>query len=84
MLYHCKDPEKPRVLLLGPIGISAVDIGGTTIHSRLGIKPGIRLLDLNDESKAALRNKLSEVKLLIIHELSMVSSDSHLILRRIV
>ena len=84
MLYHCKDPEKPRFLLLGPTGISAVNIGGTTIHSRLGIEPGIRLLDLNDESKAALRNKLSEVKLLIIHELSMVSSDSHLFLIRIV
>ena len=76
LLYHCKGPEKPRDLLLGPTGISAVNIGGTTIHSGLGIKPGIKLLDLNDKSKAALRNKLSEVKFLIIDELSMVSSDS--------
>ena len=75
LLYHCKDPEKPRVLLLGPTGISAVNIGGTTIHSCLGIIPGIRLLGLNDKSKAALRNKLSEVKFLIIDELSMVLSD---------
>ena len=58
LLYHCKDPEKPRVLLLGPTGISAVNIGGTTIHSGLGIKPGIKLLGLNDKCKAALRNKL--------------------------
>ena len=71
LLYHCKDPEKPRVLLLGPTGISAVNIGGTTIHSGLGIKPGIKLLGLNDKSKAALRNKLSEVKYLIIDELSI-------------
>ena len=75
LLYHCKDPEKPRVLLLGPTGISAVNIGGTTIHSGLAIKPGNRLLGLNDKSKATLRNKLSEVKFLIIDELSMVSSD---------
>ena len=75
LLYHCKDPEKPRVLLLGPTGISSGNIGGTTIHSGLGIKPGIRLLGLNEKSKAALRNKLSEVKFLIIDELSMVSSD---------
>ena len=75
LLYHCKDPEKPRVLLLGPTGISAVNIGGTTIHSGLGIKPGIKLLGLNDKPKAALRNKLSEVKFLIIDELSMVSSN---------
>ena len=60
LLYHCKDPEKPRVLLLGPTGISAVNIGRTTIHSGLGIKPGIKLLSLNDKSKAALRNSLSE------------------------
>ena len=25
LLYHCKDPEKPRVLLLDPTGISAVN-----------------------------------------------------------
>ena len=71
LLYHCKDPEKPRVLLHGPTGISAVNIGGTTIHSGLGIKPGIKLLGLNDKFKAAL----SEVKFLIIDELSMVSSN---------
>ena len=75
LLYLCKDLEKLRVLLLGPAGISAVNIGGTTIHSGLGIKPGIKLLGLKDKSKAALRNRLSEVKVLIIDELSMVSSD---------
>ena len=75
LLYHCKDPEKPRVPLPGPTGISAVNIGGTTIHSSIGIKPGIKLLALNDKSKAALRNKLSEVKFFIINELSIVSSN---------
>ena len=75
LLYHCKDTEKPKVLLLGPTGISAVNIGGTTIHSGLAIKPGIKLLGLNDKSRAALRNRLSEVKLLIIVQLSMVSKD---------
>ena len=45
------------------------------IFSGLGIKPGVRLLGLNDKSKAALRNKFSEVKFLIIDELSLVSSD---------
>ena len=75
LFYHCKDPEKPRVLLLGPTGISAVNIGGTTIHSGLGIKPGTKLFGLNDKSKAALRNRLSEMKFLVIDELSVVSSD---------
>ena len=75
MLYHCKDPKKLRSLLLGPTGISPVNIGGTTIHSGLWIKPETKLPGLNDKSKAALRNRLPEVKLLIIDELSMVSSD---------
>ena len=33
------------------------------------------LLGLNDKSKAALRSRLSEVKFLVIDELSMVSSE---------
>ena len=65
MIYHCKDSEKPIVLLLGPIGISAVNIGGTTIRSVLGIKPVSKLIGLNDKSEAALRNKLSAVEVLI-------------------
>ena len=56
MTYHCKDPEKPRVLLLGPTGISAVNIGRTTIHSGFGINPGPNVLI--DKSKAALNYKL--------------------------
>ena len=70
LLYHCKDPEKSRVLLVGPTGTSTVNIGGTTIYSGLGIKLGTKLLGLNEKSKAVLRNRLLEVKLLIrdIHD----------------
>ena len=75
LLYHSKEPDKPCVVLLGPTGISTVNIGGTTIHSGLGIKPGVKLLGLSDKMKASLRNKLSEVKMVIIDEFSMVSSD---------
>ena len=39
------------------------------------MKPETKLLGLNDKSKADLRNRLSEVKLLIIDEHSMVSRD---------
>ena len=56
MLYRCKDPEKPKFLLLGSTGISAVNIGGTTIHSGLASKPGLKVLGLNDKSKAVLTN----------------------------
>ena len=72
-VYQCLILENPKELR--PTGTSTVDIGGTTIHFGLGIKPGIKLLSLNDKSKAALRNSLSEVKCLVIDELSMVLTD---------
>ena len=40
LLYHFKDPEKPRVLLLGPTGISAVNMVEP---------PSIQVLVLNQE-----------------------------------
>ena len=59
---------------MGPTGISTVNVGGTTIHSFHGIKSGVKLLGLSDKRKASLRNKLSEAKMVIIDECSMVSS----------
>ena len=40
LLYHSKDPEKPRVLMLGPTGISAINIGRTTIILVLELNQG--------------------------------------------
>ena len=42
------------------------------MQSGLRIKPGTKVLGLSDKSKAALRNRLSEVNVLIIDELCMV------------
>ena len=75
LLYYSKEPDKPRVLFLGPTCISAVNIGRKIIHSGLRIKPGVKLLGLSDKMKTSLRNALSEVKIVIIDEFSMVSSD---------
>ena len=72
LLYHCKDPEKSRVLLLGSTKILAVNVGGTIIYSGLRIKPRIKLLGLNNKSKVALRNRLSNAN----ENISMISSDS--------
>ena len=54
LLYHRKDPEKQRVPLLGPTVISAVNMVGSTNHSGLATKPGMKLLGLNNKSKSAL------------------------------
>ena len=56
--------------------MSAVKVGGTTIHFGLGITTGIKYFNgSNYKSKAALRNRLSGVKFLIIGQLSTMSSD---------
>ena len=52
LLYHCKDPKKPRVFLLGPTGTSAISIGGIIINSGPGDKPVTKLLSSNDRSLA--------------------------------
>ena len=66
--------DKPRILLFAPIGVAAININGTTIHSGLGINVGSKLYPLNDQQRASLRNKLLEIRLVIIDEISMVSS----------
>ena len=75
LFYYCMDPDKPRFLLLRPTGISALNIGRTTICYGLAIKPGKKLLGLNDKPKAVSRKRLSEVQSLIVDELLMVSND---------
>ena len=67
------DPEKPRILILAPTGVAAVNIDGTKIHTALGINVGHKLYPLNDLQHGILRNKLSEIKFIIIDEISMVS-----------
>ena len=62
--------EKPRVIKLGPTGISTVTISGTTIHSGLKI-PVNSFKSLTDKQRTLLRNKLIHVQL---DEISMVSS----------
>ena len=74
LMYKGGNPEKPRILLLAPTGVAAVNIDGTTIHTALGINVGGKLYPLNDRQRGILRNKLAEVKFIIIDEISMVSN----------
>ena len=62
MLYHCSDPEKPRVLVLRTTEISAVNIGGTNIYSGLG--PKFETKVLVEMTNLYYIKRLSEVKLL--------------------
>ena len=48
LMYKDGHPEKPRILLLAPTGVAAINTDGTTIHTTLGITVGSKLYPLND------------------------------------
>ena len=62
---------------MAPTGVAAINIGGTVINSSLAIPINIfgeSIGSLPHERMTAIRNKLSNVKLIIIDEVSMVSN----------
>ena len=69
--------EKPKVLLMAPTGVAATQVDGTTKHTALGTPVrhiGTKLPLLPDKMKRSLRNLLSDLKVIIIDEISMVSN----------
>ena len=72
LIYKGENREKSRILLLIPTGVAAINIDGTTVHTHLGINVGGKMSPLKDRQKAALSNKISELRLLIIGEISIV------------
>ena len=63
--FSCRNSslDKPKVLLLAPTGVAAVNIDETKIHSALHIPVGYfgtNLPGLNDKMKSSLRKKYSE------------------------
>ena len=48
-IYKGGELEKPRILLLAPTGVTAINLNGTTIHSRLGINVRGTLYPLSEQ-----------------------------------
>ncbi len=80
VISHYRTTSEQQVVALGSTGISAVNIGGFTIHSffAFGISNNFEELNANDKRN---RSRLTELKkilkvtdLIIIDEISMVSS----------
>ena len=70
--------DKPKVLLMGPTDVAAINIDGTTIHTALIIPVGHfgkNLPSLSYKKRSALRKRLVDLKFIIIDEISMVSSN---------
>lgn len=68
-----ENPDSPIVLLVAYTGTAAYNIGGQTIHSALGINKSMGK-SLVEEQANTLRCKLQNLQLLIIDEVSMVST----------
>jgi ATP-dependent DNA helicase PIF1 len=70
--------DKVAVTVAAPTGLAAYNVGGVTIHRllMLPIEHGstARYEKLGSESSSSLRHTLGELKLLIIDEISMISS----------
>lgn len=70
-------PDKLKVLALAPTGVAAINVNGNTIHTGLAINPNDRAATptcLSDMKRSYLRNLYSEVEVVIIDEISMVSN----------
>ena len=74
LIYLGGERENPRILLFAPNGVAVININGQTIHLDLGINVGGKLYRLSEQHRAALGNKLSEVRLIIIDKISVVST----------
>ena len=67
--YGSVSVDKPKVLLMAPTGVAAINIDGTTIHTALNIPVGQfgkNLPGLSDKMKCNLRNRLADLKVIII------------------
>ena len=72
------NPDLPSVLLMAPTGVAAININGSTINTALGIpkEAGSNLKPLSDQNRTQLRLLLSELRLIIVDEISMVGNTT--------
>ena len=76
--YENVSLDKPKVLLMAPTGVAAINIDGTTVHTALNIPVdhfGKNLPSLSDKMRSTLRNRLADLKVIIIDEIPMVSNN---------
>ena len=63
---------------MAPTGVAAININGTTIHTALSIpkESGDFAPKMSDQKRTQLRLTLSELKLIIVDEISMVANTT--------
>ena len=71
--YHGGSPEKLQVLILAPSEDASSNINATTVHSALGLPCCGHLFPLDSNKLCVFRNKYTEVELIILVEILMLS-----------
>lgn len=76
--YGGMNPENRTVLLLAPTKVATINIDGTTINTALAIpkNAGDTLPVMSDQKRTKMRLSLSQLRLLIIDKISMVSNTA--------
>lgn len=72
---YLKSASKKRIVCACPTAVSALNVGGQTIHSLFQIQPRDFILPEFLKLKAKPRNILNATDILIIDEISMVAPD---------
>ena len=76
--YGTVNPDRPTVALMAQTGVAAININGTTIHTALSIpkESGDFAPPMSDQKRTQLRLTLSELKIIIVDEISMVANTT--------
>ena len=72
---YLKSASKKRIICACPTAVSALNVGGQTIHSLFQIQPRDFIMPQLLKLKAKPRNILTATDMLIIDEISMVAPD---------
>ena len=76
LLKHFLAQTDLNVAVLAPTGVAALNVGGQTIHSFFGFKPGITVQDARKKGlKPSNADLIDTVDLIVIDEASMVRAD---------
>ena len=70
-----RDPSHPHVVKCAPTGKAALVIEGLTIHKAFGFCFGDTHYAMSDERRKDVRAQLSELKIVVLDEMSMIKSD---------
>ncbi len=73
--YICEQRPRNDYVLLAPTGIAAMNIDGATIHSFFQIPPSNIYPEDNSNVTSFVKEKLENVNLIIIDEISMIRAD---------